>query len=263
MTFDLPGPTTLTGSLAAGFAILVIGLAVLGLRRAKHRLQSAAATRRALLYALVIGLSTASFAQVISPALLGERSPFLLALADVIFVTLALCVLVVILMEGHSAREIGYRPLRSGRLLLVGVMAIGAAAVYAFDAYAAIFRGAVPLDQDRLVFAALASTLGSALPEETLFRGYLMGSLDVRTRRWTRVMIAALAFTAFRGLRFAPTLGLGSPAWMIYVFGVVLPLGLWWGLMRELAGGAIWPSLASHVLLEFGVTLAGAHPALP
>ena len=44
---------------------------------------------------------------------------------------------------------------------------------------------------------------------------------------------------------------------MIYIFGVVLPLGLWWGLMRELAGGALVACLVSHFLLEFGATLSG------
>jgi hypothetical protein len=58
-------------------------------------------------------------------------------------------------------------------------------------------------------------------------------------------------------------LGLGSPAWTFYIFGVVLPLGLWWGLMRELGGGALWPCLISHFLLEFGSTLAGTSPAFP
>jgi hypothetical protein len=50
---------------------------------------------------------------------------------------------------------------------------------------------------------------------------------------------------------------------MGYIFGVALPLGLWWGLMRELAGGAIWTCLISHILLELGPTLAGTSPALP
>ena len=43
---------------------------------------------------------------------------------------------------------------------------------------------------------------------------------------------------------------------MVYIFGVVLPLGLWWGLMRDLAGGSLWPSLASHFFVAFGTTLA-------
>jgi membrane protease YdiL (CAAX protease family) len=43
---------------------------------------------------------------------------------------------------------------------------------------------------------------------------------------------------------------------MIYIFGVALPLGLWWGLMRELSGGSLWPSLVSHFFMEFGTSLA-------
>jgi hypothetical protein len=64
-------------------------------------------------------------------------------------------------------------------------------------------------------------------------------------------------------LRLLPGIGFGAGDWIVYVFGFVLPLGLWWGLMRELAGGSLWPCLASHFLLEFGATLAGASPALP
>jgi membrane protease YdiL (CAAX protease family) len=48
---------------------------------------------------------------------------------------------------------------------------------------------------------------------------------------------------------------------MVYIFGVVLPLGLWWGLMRELSGGSLWPSLISHFFMEFGITLAHSSPA--
>jgi membrane protease YdiL (CAAX protease family) len=134
--------------------------------------------------------------------------------------------------------------------------------IYAFDAYYKVALGIVTVNADTLVFAALAATLGSAIPEEILFRGYLMRSLEGRSRMWSRIAISAIAFTAARGMRYAPGLGLGTPAWLFYLFGVVLPLGLWWGLMRELAGGSVWPSLASHVLLEFGVSLSGEPSAL-
>jgi len=77
------------------------------------------------------------------------------------------------------------------------------------------------------------------------------------------VALPALAFTAVRSLRMASALGLGSPAWLFYIFGVAFPMGLWWGLMRELAGGTIVPCLLSHFLLEFGPSLAGASPAFP
>ena len=45
-----------------------------------------------------------------------------------------------------------------------------------------------------------------------------------------------------------------------YVLGVALPLGMWWGLMRDLGGGSLWPSLVSHFVTEFGTALASASP---
>jgi hypothetical protein len=50
---------------------------------------------------------------------------------------------------------------------------------------------------------------------------------------------------------------------LFYIFGMVLALGRWWGLMRELAGGTLWPCLLSHVLLEFGTALADTSPTFP
>jgi len=105
--------------------------------------------------------------------------------------------------------------------------------------------------------------LTSGIAEEMLFRGYLMTALNGRARQWARVALPALAFTALRAVRFLPGPDLGPVEWMGYIFGVALPLGLWWGLMRELAGGAIWPGLISHFLLELGPILVGKSPALP
>jgi membrane protease YdiL (CAAX protease family) len=258
-----PPAQVLTGSLLAGFIILVAGLAGLSIRRSRPPIQSRHATVRALLYALVYGLVTACFSRVIGSALLGEdRSPWLLALADVTYVTSGLFVWVMALVEDYEPRAYGFRAVPMARLVLTGLMGIGAAAIFSLDSYLSV-AARPQISADTLVFALVSATLGSAIPEETLFRGYLMSSLEGRTRIWERIAIAAIAFAAVRSLRMAPALGLGSPAWMFYAFGVVLPLGLWWGLMRELAGGAIWPCLLSHFLLEFGLALSGAPPALP
>jgi hypothetical protein len=82
-----------------------------------------------------------------------------------------------------------------------------------------------------------------------------MGSLDRRMRRWARVAIPALAFAAVRSVRFLPGQDLALDDWLFYVFGTALPLGLWWGVVRDLAGGSLWPSLVSHFTLEFTTTL--------
>jgi membrane protease YdiL (CAAX protease family) len=252
------------GALVAGFVLLVVGLASLTVRRHRSPLQSASGTARALSYIVIYGLCSAAFMRVISGAVLGsERSPWLLALADVIFVTLSLFVWVMALAEGYSLSDIGFRGAPPGGFILTGLMGLGAVVVYAVGPYHAIFTNQVPITSDILVFAVLQAGLGSALPEEMLFRGYLMSTLDGRVSRWARLAFPALVFTALQAVHFMAAKSLGPAERMFYIFGVALPLGLWWGLMRELAGGSIWPSLVSHFLLELGSALAGRSPALP
>ncbi|TMQ52226.1 MAG: CPBP family intramembrane metalloprotease [Candidatus Eisenbacteria bacterium] len=252
------------GSLVAGFVLLAAGLAALAVRRRGSPLRTPQSTRRALLYALVYGLCWASFGRVLGGALLGiERSPWLLALGDVIFVTLGLYVWVMALAEGHDVRDHGFRTAKPAQVVLTLLMGLGPVALYSWGAYATLWHQRVNVTSDTLVFALLFASIGSALPDEMLFRGYMMSTLEGRTKRWARVALPALAFTVVRSLRMASALGLGSPAWLFYIFGVALPVGLWWGLMRELAGGTIVPCLLSHFLLEFGPSLAGASPAFP
>src|SRR6185369_10274480 len=138
----------------------------------------------------------------------------------------------------------------------------GAAAAFLVTqhAYGAIGSSHVRLTADSLVFSFLYASVGSALPEELLFRGYLQGSLHGRANRWARLMLPALAFAVFRAARYLPGVDLSFGDWMKYVLGVALPLGMWWGLMRDLAGGSLWPSLASHFVTEFGTALASASP---
>jgi membrane protease YdiL (CAAX protease family) len=260
----IPSVEPQLGSLVAGFLLLVVGLAVLTVRRHRNPLPSSAGTRRAISYAIVYGLCSACFIRVISSALLGrERSPWLLALADVIFVTLGLYVWVMALAEGYKLSDYGFRATPAGRGTLTGLMGLGAVVVYAFGPYHALFTHRVQVTPDTLVFSLLYAGIGSALPDEMLFRGYLMSSLNGRVSRWARVALPAIAYTAIQSAQYFSIQGLGTDERMFYIFGVVFPLGLWWGLMRELAGGSLWPSLASHFLLELGTSLAGTSPALP
>jgi membrane protease YdiL (CAAX protease family) len=243
--------------LLAGFALLAGGLAVLTPRRApRPPLRSGAATRRALQYALVYGLCTACFARLVAPALLGSvRSPWLWALGDVLFVTLALFTWVLMLAEEVSPADVGLRGGPAGRVAIATLLGLALTAVYAFGPLGALAEGRVRPGQDALVFALLAAAAGSAIPEEVLFRGFLMGSLDGRMRRWARVAVPALAFTAVRAVRFLPGPDLALDDWLFHVFGTALPLGLWWGVVRDLARGSLWPSLISHFTLEFTTTL--------
>lgn len=250
------------GWLVAGFVLLAAGLAALTASRRHGRLDSTQGTARALGYVAVYGLCAGCFARVLAPALLGhERSSWLLALGDVIAVTLALFVWVMVLAENRTPATLGFRRVPAGRLLLPLLMGVGAAVLMAPGPWRALFEGGVHPVPDVLVFAFLWALAGSALPEEILFRGHLMGSFDGRADRWTRVAIPAVVFTAVRALRHLPGADLAMSDWLFYVAGVVFPLGLWWGLMRDLAGGSLWPSLVSHFLLEFVTALAGTSPA--
>jgi membrane protease YdiL (CAAX protease family) len=257
-----PAPGPLLGYLVAGFVMLVVGLAVLTLRRGRlPALASPAATRRALLYAIVFGLCSASFSRVIEGALLGrDHSPWLLALGDVMFVTLALFAWVMVLAENLKLPELGFRGGRPGQVVLATLLGLGGSALYAVGPVRALVAGHAPITSDGLVFSLLFATAGSALPEEMLFRGFLMGSMNGRVRRWARVAVPALVFTAVRSGRFVPGASLAPAEWLFYVFGVVLPLGLWWGLMRDLAGGSLWPCLISHAALDFCTALAKSSP---
>jgi membrane protease YdiL (CAAX protease family) len=256
-----PGAPSLNW-LVGGFVLLVVGLAALTINRRHGKLESPQGTTRALLYALVYGLCAACFSRVLEGALLGrESSPWLLALGDVIFVTLGVFVWVMVIAEDRPLAAVGFRGARPGRLLLALLMGFGAAAFYASGPWLALIQGRIHVTPDTLVWALLFASVGSALPEEILFRGYLMGSLNGRVARWARVALPALAFTAVRALRYLPGPDLSLSGWVLYLAGVVLPLGLWWGLMRDLAGGSLWPSLASHFLLEFVNAIAGASPA--
>jgi membrane protease YdiL (CAAX protease family) len=209
----------------------------------------------------VFGLCSASFSRVIEGALLGrDHSPWLLALGDVMFVTLALFAWVMVLAENLKLPELGFRGGRPGQVVLATLLGLGGSALYAVGPVRALVAGHAPITSDGLVFSLLFATAGSALPEEMLFRGFLMGSMNGRVRRWARVAVPALVFTAVRSGRFVPGASLAPADWLFYVFGVVLPLGLWWGLMRDLAGGSLWPCLISHAALDFCTALAKSSP---
>jgi len=258
-----PGGGPELGALVGGFVLLMLGLGILTPHRhSRGPIASPGGTRRAFLYALFYGLCVACFGRILNTAMLGDQaSPWLLALGDVMFVTLGLYAWVMVVAEGHSFSDYGLRWGPSARMGIAFIMGIGAALLVGFEPYRLLLTDQVHPSSDRAVFALLFATVGSALPEELIFRGYLQSSLAKRTRRWARIVLPALAFTAVRAVRFLPGSDLPLDDWLFYLFGTVLPLGLWWGLMRDWTGGSIWPGLVSHVLVAFGPTLAGYTPA--
>ena len=253
------GPQLL--ELVGGFLLLAAGLVWLTRRRPQLPLDTGEGTRRALAFILIYAGCSACFWRVLAGAALGRiQSLWLMALGDVVFVALGLFVWVMVLAEGRPWREYGFHMEGARRVLLTLLLGATAAFTLSLPDYGLIASGRVRITADSFTFAALLAALGSALPEEILFRGYLQGSLHGRANRWARVMLPALAFAAFRGLRYIPGADLAPMDWGKYVLGVALPLGMWWGLMRDLAGGSLWPSLVSHFVVEFGSALAHASP---
>lgn len=245
--------------LILGFALLAGGIALLTRHREHASLTTRRGTLRVSLYILAYAASSLCFMRVLAPALLGvETSPWLLALGDVVCVTLGLFVWVIALAERYTARDFGLHGGPPARIGLALVMGLGSVVVASFWSWRRMWMGGGHPSDDAVIFALAFSILGSAIPEELMFRGLLMSSLNGRFHRWSRVAIPALAFTAVRSLRLLPGVDLAPVDWLAWVFGTVLPLGLWWGLMRDLAGGSLWPGLLSHVLIEFSTQLAGA-----
>lgn len=267
MTHLPPAPTSgpLLSFLVAGFILLAAGLVALTVRRRLPApFESSSSTRRALLWVVFYGLCSACFARVLQPALLGrDHSPWLLALGDVIAVTLALYAWVMLLAENHRFSEYGLRGDRVARIVFFTLVAIAPFGLYLAPHVTHLLTGRVRISPDSLVFACVYSVLGSAFPEEVLFRGYLMGSIGTRMQHWARIALPAFLFTAVRAVRFLPGPDLTMTSWLFYVFGLVLPLGVWWGVVRNLSRGSLWPSLVSHALLQFVMALdsASAPPA--
>jgi len=226
------------GSLVGGFALLVVGLAALTMSPSRGRQDPARGTRRALSYAGVYGTLHGRVLPGPPAALLGnERSPWMLALGDVIFVTLrsspgSWC------WPKASADLYGLRRVQPGRLVLTMLMGLGAAAVYSLIPYARLLTGRTTRPRRhrvRIAFcsAGLGVSGGNDLP------GYLRGPsasgepvAGSRSRPWSSPPSA----------RFDSG---QKEAWVArvdgYILGGLAP-GLWWGLMRELAGARFGPA---------------------
>jgi membrane protease YdiL (CAAX protease family) len=260
-----PISAPLLGYLVGGFVALAVGIAVLSMRRRAPRpLASASGTRRAVLAIVIYTVFTACFARILSPALVGrDHSPWLLALADVVFVTQGLFIWVLALTEGRPWRDYGFRGSAPARMVFTLALGLGAAAIYSYRGFSGLLSGTIPHTADVLVFALMFASVGTSLPEEILFRGFLQGSLDGRLARWAVIVLPAIAFAVYRALWFLPGADMQRGEWVTYVLRTALPLGLWWGLMRDLGRGSLWPVLIARFVLQFGSGLAAVSSGLP
>ena len=257
-----PQTEPLLGFLVCGFVVLVVAIALLTARRGTAGpIATPESTRRAVVTIALYGLFSSCFMRIIAPALLArDQNPWLLALGDVLAVTIGLFAWSVLLVEPRPWSAYGLRGAPPGRLVLTLGLGSAAALLLSWRGFDDVLHGRVRVTPDSLAFALFFSVLGSAFPEELLFRGWLQGSLEGRVNRWARLAFPALAFAAVRSIRFLPGADLPVSDWLSYTLATVLPIGLWWGLMRDLAGGSLWPCIVSHTVFELGNALAGASP---
>jgi membrane protease YdiL (CAAX protease family) len=250
------------GYLLAGFLLLVVGLAWLWRTRPRElALRSPQGTRRAIGYGVVFTLTSACFARVANPALAGtEHSPWLLALADVLFATQILFAWILLLVEDLPARDLGLRWAGGRRAGWAWLLCLAMPIVASLPHYLQLFRGKLPFSTDAAVFAGLFALGASSLPQEIIYRGYLQGSLEGRMALAPRVLLQAVLFAAFHLGRVIPGVDVSWSEFLVLIFGLLIPAGLFWGAMRELAGGSILPVLVSHFLLRLAQAWVTATP---
>lgn len=258
----LPTSPPPLGFLLGGFAVLVLGLALLSRTRPQALVvPSPAAARRAMGFALVYALTAACFASITRPALAGlDFSPWLLALGDVLFVTLGLFAWFLVLVEDLPPRVLGLHWSGGRRAVWAWMLCIAMPIVASLPHYLDLWDGRKVFSTDAAVFGALYAAGAASVPQEIIFRGYLQGALADRMSLVARVAFQAVIYALFHLGRLAPGVDMAWSQFLAQVFGLLIPAGLFWGAMRELAGGSILPVIVSHFLLRFGEVWITATP---
>ncbi len=262
LAVTLPTAPPPLGFLLGGFAVLVVGLALLSRTRPEGlTLRSTAGFRRALGYAAVYALTSAFFARVTWPALAGvEHSPWLLALGDVLFATLGLFAWFLVLVEDLPARELGLHGCGGRRAVWAWSLCIAMPLVASLPHYLQLLDGTKPFNMDAAVFGTLFAAGAASVPQEIIFRGYLQGALAERMSMVARVALQAVLYGVFHLGRFMPGVDMTWSGFLAQVFGLLIPAGLFWGAMRELAGGSLLPVIVSHFLLRVAEVWVNATP---
>ncbi len=250
----LPAAPPPLGLLLGGFALLVVGLAWLSRTRPQDlSLSSRRASGRALWYAVLYALTSAFFARLINPALQGqERSPWLLALCDVLFIALGLFAWFLVLVEDLPPRALGLHAGSGLRAAWTWTLCVTFGVVASLPHYLRLLSGQVPFSLDAMAFGALFAAGAASVPQELIFRGYLQGSLEGRMQRVPRVLIQALLYAGLHLGRILPGVDMSWSEFLVQVVGLLLPAGIFWGAMREWSGGSLLPVMVSHFLLRFG-----------
>lgn len=99
----------------------------------------------------------------------------------------------------------------------------------------------------------LAVLLTEALPEETVFRGYIATALGAVARGWWIITVQALLFTLFAGLL--------RQSWNPIDLSLFLSMGIGFGYFRMITG-SVWMPIGFHTAFQTGAQLVLTHDAV-
>jgi membrane protease YdiL (CAAX protease family) len=145
--------------------------------------------------------------------------------------------------RGASLRALGLGKATTWRGMLLGLVV---ASVY--SGLTAVFNPAVGrnlLQFTELKGLAVIAALVAGLVEETIFRGYLMTSLEQMGRgRVAQVLVSAVAFAA------AHFYGFVSPGPLLATFGATFILGAALAVTYLIGKRSLTPVITSHTLID-------------
>lgn len=173
--------------------------------------------------------------------------------------SLAVIVLLVRVADGQRIGDAGLTSPRAGwRLVVWGALLWTVPAATTFGVLG--FLGA-PLtvtvpgpDLARTVLLLLLAVLVTeAIPEEAVFRGYVMHALGTVARGWWVIIAQALLFTLFGALL--------RQSWNPVDLSLFLAMGIGFGWLRLLTG-SVWMSIGFHTAFQTGAQLVLTHEGL-
>lgn len=198
------------------------------------------------LLAVIGGVTSAAFAAAAAFGWLARPETRLAAFLVGASVS-ELAALVVLAWRLHR-RGTSLRALGLGQATNWRGMALGLVVALVYSGLTAAFNPAVGPNLLRLIHLkglAVFAALVAALVEETIFRGYLMTSLnDLGRGRVTQMLVSGAAFAAAHIYAF------GSPASMLATFGATLVLGAALAVVYLVGSRSLTPVIVSHALVD-------------
>ena len=173
--------------------------------------------------------------------------------------SLGVIVLLVHVADGQRMGDAGLTSPRAGwRLAVWGALlwTVPAAATFGvLGLLGAPLTVTVPgPDLARTVLLLLLAVLvAEAIPEEAVFRGYVMHALGTVARGWWVIIAQALLFTLFGALL--------RQSWNPVDLSLFLAMGIGFGWLRLLTG-SVWMSIGFHTAFQTGAQLVLTHEGL-